>query len=247
MSPSWWVKISDFGIAKCVRGGDATELRTATGTPGYEAPEIRGYIEMEEDKLSSVYSNVADIWSLGCVIHEAVAKQVPFQNGKDIKRFCDKKITFPAQSLQEKLTANGIDFIQSILVANPSDRPSAVVALQHPWFLYEDMYPSSSLQQRSTQLDEKKLSTSAAIERAIVEAPPKAVKEQAIAERHPARLLQKLAIQFQDASGSIGKDTPIDVLQHRNDPIATIKVAASRKEFNGEGTLSYKAPRGLLK
>jgi serine/threonine protein kinase len=160
MSPSWWVKIGDFGIAKRVREGDATELRTATGTQGYEAPEIRGYIEVEEDKVSSVYTNVVDIWSLGCVIYKVVAKQVPFQNGRDIKRFCDNRIPFPVQSLQGKLTANGIDFLRSILVANPSDRPSAVVALQHPWLPYEDEYPGSSLQQGSAFPDGKELSAS---------------------------------------------------------------------------------------
>jgi hypothetical protein len=32
MTPSWWVKIGDFGIAKRARDGDTTELRTATGT-----------------------------------------------------------------------------------------------------------------------------------------------------------------------------------------------------------------------
>ena len=95
MSPSWCVKIGDFGIAKRVRECDATELRTATGTQGYEAPEIRGYIEVEEGKPSSVYTNVVDIWSFGCVIYNVVAKQVPFRNGRDIKRFCDNRIPFP--------------------------------------------------------------------------------------------------------------------------------------------------------
>jgi hypothetical protein len=137
-----------------------TELRTATGTQGYEAPEIRGYIEVEEDKPSSVYTNVVDIWSFGCVIYKIVAKHVPFQNGRDIKRFCDNRTSFPAQPLQAKLTTNGIDFLQSILVAKPHARPAAEVALQHPWLLLRDEYVDFLLQQRTETLNENGLSAS---------------------------------------------------------------------------------------
>ena len=138
IQPSWWVKIGDFGIAKPVRDCDATELRTATGTQGYEAPEIRGYVEVDEHDPSSVYTNVVDIWSLGCVIYKAVAKHVPFQNGRDIKRFCDKRILFPTQPLQGKLTADGIEFLRSILVAEPNARPTVDIALQHPWLVLDE-------------------------------------------------------------------------------------------------------------
>lgn len=90
---------------------------------------------MEEDKASSVYTNVVDIWSFGCVIYKIMAKQVPFQNGRETKRFCDNRIAFPAQPLQEKLTISGIAFLRSILVPNPQTRPTAELALQHPWLL----------------------------------------------------------------------------------------------------------------
>lgn len=99
MQPSWWIKIGDFGISKRVRDWDVTELRTATGTQGYEAPEIRGYVEADELNLSSVYTNVVDIWSFGCVIYKVVTRHVPFQNGREIKRYCDLKCSFPTQPL----------------------------------------------------------------------------------------------------------------------------------------------------
>jgi serine/threonine protein kinase len=139
------VKIGDFGIAKRVREGDATELRTATGTQGYEAPEIRGYVEVDEQNPSSVYTNVVDIWSFGCVIYKVAAKQVPFRTGRDIKRFCDKKIPFPAEQLRGKLTTDGIEFLQSVLVPEPLDRPTADVALQHPWLVPDEAYTESHL------------------------------------------------------------------------------------------------------
>jgi tetratricopeptide (TPR) repeat protein len=134
-TPSWWVKIGDFGIAKRVRDGDATELRTATGTQGYEAPEIRGYVEVDEQNPSSIYTNVVDIWSFGCVIYKIVAKQVPFKTGRDIKLFCDERKSFPAEPLQGKLTIDGIDFLKSVLIPKAPARPTADVALRHPWLM----------------------------------------------------------------------------------------------------------------
>jgi RNA recognition motif-containing protein len=159
-NPSWWVKIGDFGIAKRVREDDTTELRTATGTQGYEAPEIRGYVEVEEDTPSSVYTNAVDMWSFGCVIYKVVAKHVPFPNGREIKRFCDSRISFPAQPLQAKLTTDGINFLQSILVVKPLARPTAEVALQHPWLLSHDGYVDLSPQLTSELPDGEGLSAS---------------------------------------------------------------------------------------
>ena len=97
---------------------------------------------------------MVDIWSFGCVIYNVVAKQVPFRNGRDIKRFCDNRIPFPTQSLQGKLTTNGIDFLQSILVAKPLTRPTAGIALQHPWL---PSYDDSPLQESTGSPDKKEL------------------------------------------------------------------------------------------
>jgi hypothetical protein len=115
---------------------------------------------VEDDKPSSVYTNVVDIWSFGCVIYKVVAKQVPFPNGREIKKYCENRIPFPAQSLEGKLTTNGIDFLQSILVAKPLARPTADIAIQHSWLLSSDESVDSQLQQRAESLDEKALSAS---------------------------------------------------------------------------------------
>ena len=47
-SPSWWVKIGDFGITKRIEGD--TELRTFTGTQDYQAPEFFGYVDTDDDE-----------------------------------------------------------------------------------------------------------------------------------------------------------------------------------------------------
>jgi len=76
------VKILDFGIAKLVapagRGAgvqattlvEATEAGTTLGTVGYMAPEqVRGH----------AVDHRADIFSLGCVLHELLSGRVPFR------------------------------------------------------------------------------------------------------------------------------------------------------------------------
>jgi tetratricopeptide (TPR) repeat protein len=113
---------------------------------------------VDEQNPSSAYTNVVDIWSLGCVIYKIVAKQVPFQDGRDIRRFCDERIPFPAQPLQEKLTMDGIEFLRTILVASPAARPTADVALQHPWLLPDDDYIESFPRPDNKAAKEEKIS-----------------------------------------------------------------------------------------
>jgi serine/threonine protein kinase len=133
------VKIGDFGISKRIKAGDSTELRTATGAIGYEAPEIRGFIDDEVNCESSVYTNLVDIWSFGCVIYKIMAKELPFQSSRDLRRFCEKRISFPSPPLEDKMSQEGIEFLRRILEPSPLNRPSAVKALQYEWLKLEEI------------------------------------------------------------------------------------------------------------
>ena len=67
------VKIADFGLATALAGPDRSggkgEALGQVGTMLYAAPEI---------VQSQPYTHTADVWSLGCIMHEMVALRPPF-------------------------------------------------------------------------------------------------------------------------------------------------------------------------
>ena len=65
---SGFVKIADFGLGRLLRR-DELFAQTFVGTPAYLSPEIC---------LQQEYDTQTDMWSLGCLLYEIVAKQKPF-------------------------------------------------------------------------------------------------------------------------------------------------------------------------
>lgn len=65
------VKLADFGLARHFKPEDDDEmLMTHCGTPYYKAPEIY--------HQSGFYNNV-DLWSLGIILFQIVAGDLPFK------------------------------------------------------------------------------------------------------------------------------------------------------------------------
>ena len=147
-SPSWWIKLGDFGITKRVQNS-ATALRTAIGTHDYMAPELFGYVP-DQDEESSEYTNAVDLWAVGCVVFRLYTQQVPFPSRENLsplrcycKRIRYKETLFPEEVLQESKVGEGAaEFILRLLEPRPERRLTAEAALETAWLNSVEEDPS---------------------------------------------------------------------------------------------------------
>lgn len=138
-------KLIDFGL--CHRIDVPT--RDFVGTPSYMAPEIV--------KGTVCYTVKADLWSAGVTACELLATKAPFGRPNDFKGKIDpvlKNIKAYRQwkDIEERLRPSDAwkgrsslasDFVQSIIIADPADRPHADQALEHPWLVRNKQVPAS--------------------------------------------------------------------------------------------------------
>jgi serine/threonine-protein kinase len=78
-SHSFWVKLADFGIAKMITGSESRDLTQTgdfLGSPYYASPE-----QAQGDEVDAR----SDIYSLGCVMFEALTGQPPFVGPSAVK------------------------------------------------------------------------------------------------------------------------------------------------------------------
>ena len=137
----WWVKIGDFGISKRIRSGN-TRFQTMIGTPDFVAPEVLRLIDNgggddtdDEDDGEEEYTVAVDLWSLGCVVFQLLTLKVPFTNLKKLSAYCRSKLDrFPIGLVSRfAVSAAAIEMIKQLLEPLPSDRTTALAALDHTW------------------------------------------------------------------------------------------------------------------
>ena len=138
-----WVKVLDFGIAKCAqREGQVSPVETIQGsllgTPRYMAPEQFSGLEVD---------GRTDIHALGVILHELVSGHAPFEASSFGQLAAD--IISHAPPALPKLTPNhepvpvGLAaLIEACLAKNPANRPASMAMvqaalagapLQRPW------------------------------------------------------------------------------------------------------------------
>ncbi len=86
--PRLVVKLGDFGIAKAM-SNTLSLAETQIGTPYYLSPEIY------EDQP---YGKKSDVWSLGVLLHEVAALELPFQ-AKNLAALARRVLTQPPKPL----------------------------------------------------------------------------------------------------------------------------------------------------
>merc|ERR1711974_584390 len=127
------IKLADFGLSKIV--GQEMLMQTACGTPGYVAPEIL---------QAKGYGKEVDLWSVGVITYILMCGFPPFYNDNVpllFESIMKAEFDYPAE-YWDHISDDAIDFIDALLVAEPSQRLTANQALEHTWL---KSAPSTSL------------------------------------------------------------------------------------------------------
>jgi hypothetical protein len=111
------------------------------GKMGYEAPEVRYYIEVDEEHndKGQVCTNTIDIWLLGRVLYQIRARQLPLSMSRQLKRYCDGKGPSQTKPLIENTSAGGLEYLKNLLFPTRQLRPTAREALQAGWLRSEEL------------------------------------------------------------------------------------------------------------
>ncbi|CAM0903382.1 unnamed protein product [Alopecurus aequalis] len=124
VDPSGRVKLADFGMAKHINGQQCPF--SFKGSPYWMAPEVI--------KSSNGGCNLAvDIWSLGCTVLEMATSKPPWSQYEGIAAMFKIGNSKELPPIPDHLSEQAKDFIRKCLQRDPSQRPSAMELLQHPF------------------------------------------------------------------------------------------------------------------
>lgn len=107
ISKDGYIKLTDLGLSKRI----SKNTRTMCGTPQYIAPEVI---------LLKAYGKSVDWWSLGIVMFEMVAGNVPFYDDNQRKLF--KKIVVGSYKTPDNFSDNFSDITKNLLQTDSKKR-----------------------------------------------------------------------------------------------------------------------------
>lgn len=85
-------------------------------------------------KGDSAYTNAVDVWALGCVTFQILAKSPPFPNVRKYYQYCENLREFPKDMLTARNTSSaGVEFITRLVAVDVDQRFTVEQALQHDW------------------------------------------------------------------------------------------------------------------
>jgi serine/threonine protein kinase len=122
--PGGRVKLCDFGLSRHL--AQQAEVRELFGTPDFVSPEVLHY----EPITVSV-----DCWSIGVCTYVLLTGISPFGGESKQETYLNisqRALTFP-RTYFSKVSNLAIDFIEKLLVLNPSERLTVELCLQHAW------------------------------------------------------------------------------------------------------------------
>lgn len=128
------IKVGDFGLAKPFgeMWGETFSLKTCAGTPQYTAPEV-----LSNDS----YGPEVDIWSLGVILFILLSGRSPFDRnseGQTMRAIKNNDYTLNTPDWQE-ISPEAKSLVTSMLVLDPSKRPTAKDILANSWINGENV------------------------------------------------------------------------------------------------------------
>lgn len=124
--PQSQLVLADFGIAKELLTPDEV-LTSAAGSFGYCAPEVL---------TGTGHGKPCDIWSLGVIAFTLLVGYSPFRS-ENVNDFLQEVQNDPVVVFHKQywsgISQYAKDFIESCLIVNPHNRPTAKKLLSHSW------------------------------------------------------------------------------------------------------------------
>jgi calcium-dependent protein kinase len=116
------LKMIDFGFSK--HADAKTRMKTSCGTLAYAAPEV----------LKRSYTKACDLWSMGVIVFILLSGHLPFhgESRDQMKSICRAHYVFKPEYWRN-VSRTAVQYVQSLLEANPSKRMTSKMALEHKW------------------------------------------------------------------------------------------------------------------
>ncbi|XP_053316282.1 hormonally up-regulated neu tumor-associated kinase homolog A-like [Spea bombifrons] len=121
------IKIVDFGLSNTIRfeGLSQELLSTQCGSPAYAAPELLA---------NKKYGPKVDVWSIGVSMFAMLTGTLPFTvEPFNIKQLHQKMINGEISPIPPDVSAGAVQFIHTLLEADPSRRPTVKEAMEDKW------------------------------------------------------------------------------------------------------------------
>jgi len=117
------LKVIDFGTSQVF--DNKHKMSTKIGTPMYIAPEV----------LNKSYTEKCDVWSCGVILYVLLSGSQPFAGTSEYEVY--QKIKRGVYTMTghrwEAVTKTAKDLVKNMMLYDPSQRYSALEALNHPW------------------------------------------------------------------------------------------------------------------
>jgi len=123
------IKVIDFGLSAFFNTEENTTFTRQVGSSYYMSPQV----------IEGRYTQKCDIWSCGVIAFVCLGGYAPFEGEDEVETaesILDSEHTGVVfdDPVWDDFSDEALDFIQYLMTYNEAERPTAEIALQHPWF-----------------------------------------------------------------------------------------------------------------